>query len=172
LIAFLARSEPGEATQAALDHLDRCDRCEAEMAETALAIAALRRLFEDARKAEPPAVVWPRLRAQVGRPARRGFGASLAAPFLGAALVAVLVAPLAIDPRLTSTGAPDQPTPVLTGAARQRVLEAQISANKPARITAPQFVDSAPSVTWLRPGADAPRPVIVAKPERQVDRRI
>jgi predicted anti-sigma-YlaC factor YlaD len=172
LIAFLARAEPGERPQAALDHLDRCERCEAEMGQTALAIAALRRLFEDARVAEPPAVVWPRLREQVERPTRQRFRTMLAAPLAGAALVALLVAPIAVDPHLNSTVLREQPIPVLTGAARQRALEAQISASRPAWAPPPQIAIAAPPVTWLRPGADGRRPFVAREPQRQVDHRI
>jgi len=172
LIAFLARSEPGERPHAALDHLDRCERCEAEMAQTALAVSGLRRLLEEARVAEPPAVVWPRLREQVGRPRRPSFGSALAAPLVGAALVAVLVAPLAVDPRLNSTLLPEQPISVLSGAARQRALEAQIGASKPARVPAPTFVATGPDLRWMRPNPDGRRPIVVPVPERQVDRRI
>ena len=172
LIAYLARPDPGARPQAALDHLDRCARCEAEMAETALAISALRRLFEDARVAEPPAVVWPRLRQQVAQPRGKQLRPALAAPLVGAALVAVLIAPMAVDPRLGSTVVPEQPFPVLTGAARQRLVEAQISANRPARVPAPQFVAAGPDLSWLRPNPDGRRPIVVPEPERQVDRRI
>lgn len=98
LIDFADRREIGPGTRAALDHLDRCRGCEWEVEATALAITALRRLWAEAQRAEPPADAWSRLRMRLERPRvpvwrwRTSIGGLL----VGTGLVAALLAPVGI----------------------------------------------------------------------------
>lgn len=95
LLDFVDRREIGPGTRPALDHLDRCRPCEWELEATALAITALRRLWAETERLEPPDDAWARLRVRVDRP--RGplwrWRTSLGGLLVGAGLVAALVAP-------------------------------------------------------------------------------
>jgi hypothetical protein len=98
LLDFVDRREIGPGTRPALDHLDRCRSCEWELEATALAIAALRRMWSEASGLEPPEDAWSRLRARIDRP--RGplwrWRTSLGGLMVGAGLAAALVAPAGI----------------------------------------------------------------------------
>ncbi len=87
------------ATLDALDHLDRCPRCSAELPDVALAITGLRRIRDQVATAEPSADAWPRLLARVSRPnpAPWRWPATLGGLVASTMLVAVLVAPVAMD---------------------------------------------------------------------------
>ena len=96
LLDFVDHGEIAPRTAAALAHLDRCDRCTAQLESTVLTIIALRRLGEDAARAEPPPDAWPRLRARLERwrPLRWSVLSPSAGVVVSAAIVAVLVAPI------------------------------------------------------------------------------
>ena len=95
LIDFVDRGEVRAETGAALAHLDRCIRCTEVVESTILTITALRRIGDEAARAEPEADAWPRLRIRIQgwrrRPALMSPLAGLAMSF---AIVAVLVFPV------------------------------------------------------------------------------
>jgi len=104
LLDFVDSGVVGPATAVALAHLERCAACTSLLESTVLTITALRRLGEEASKAEPAADAWPRLRSRLEalRPSRLSLLAPLARMALSVGLVAVLVAPY----RFTGPGAP------------------------------------------------------------------
>ena len=114
LLDFVDRGEIAERTADALAHLDRCDRCTAQLESTVLTIIALRRLGEDAARAEPPPDAWPRLRARLERwrPLRWSILSPSAGVVMSAAIVAVLIAPLQL-------GGPEPAASQVPGAAQQ-----------------------------------------------------
>jgi ribosomal protein L18E len=90
----------GREVKAALDHLERCSDCERELAATALVIAALRRLADDVRTAEPSPDSWQQLVTRLDR--RRSRRAILSSPLAGLALsagfvVAIIAPQLGLD---------------------------------------------------------------------------
>ncbi|HEY6056471.1 MAG TPA: hypothetical protein VIV06_00485 [Candidatus Limnocylindrales bacterium] len=99
LLDFVDRREMSERTQLALAHLECCDECRAEMESLARTIGSLRRLGDAAGAARLPdetaAVV---LRSRVGRRTehRRSWQLALGGKLVAAALVAVVVGPLAL----------------------------------------------------------------------------
>ena len=98
LVDFIDRGESSPATAGALAHLDRCRRCTEELESTVLAITALRRIGEDARRVEPAADAWPRLRARLESWRPRRFGTL--SPAAGAAMSVVAVVLLVASPTL------------------------------------------------------------------------
>jgi hypothetical protein len=104
LLDFVDTGVVGSRTPLALAHLERCGACTGFLESTALTVTALRRLGEDAAKAEPAVDAWPRLRARLEglRPSRLSLVAPLARMALTAAFVAILVTPT----RFTGPGAP------------------------------------------------------------------
>jgi hypothetical protein len=106
LLDFVDHGLIGPPTADALAHLEGCDACTAMLDSTVLAIAALRRLGDDAARVEPPPDSWPRLRARltVRRPSRVSIVSPLGGMVMTIALAAVLVAPL----RLSHGPATDQ----------------------------------------------------------------
>ncbi len=100
LLDFAAGGEIEPRTRAALAHLEICRRCVVEIERTALTVAAIRRAFREARRAEPRPDAWPRLRSRVARPPRSGRLTSPWGALAGAALAAALFAPYALGPRL------------------------------------------------------------------------
>ncbi|HEX2756353.1 MAG TPA: hypothetical protein VHM48_12865 [Candidatus Limnocylindrales bacterium] len=96
LVDFVDHGLIGPPTAAALAHLDRCDACTEMLDSTVLAIAALRRLGEEAARVEPRTDAWPRLRARLStrRPSRLSIVSPLAGVFTSVALAALLVAPI------------------------------------------------------------------------------
>ena len=108
LVDFIDHGEVRDPdTRLALAHLDRCERCTGELESTVLAITALRRLGDDASRAEPSADAWPRLRARLERwrPVRWTVMSPSVGMVMSVALVAVLIAPLQIG------GAPPSSAP-------------------------------------------------------------
>lgn len=98
LLDFVDHGEITPATSQALAHLDRCQPCTDELETTVMAITALRRIGDDAARAEPPADAWPRLRARLDRwrPLRWAIMSPTAGTVMSLAIVAVLVIPLRI----------------------------------------------------------------------------
>lgn len=113
LLDFVDRGEITPDTGSALGHLDRCQRCMNELESTVLAITALRRLGEEAARAEPRSDAWPRLRDRLDRwrPVRWAIMSPTTGMVMSVALVAMLVAPLRVggagglgsDPSLAPT---------------------------------------------------------------------
>ncbi len=99
LLDFAARRASGPDVGRALDHLARCRPCEEELATTTLVVHALRRLHDDALRAEPAADGWPRLRARLATSRREPSRLLSGLPGIVAAagLCAALVGPAAID---------------------------------------------------------------------------
>ena len=98
LVDFIDRRAIGPLTASALDHLSRCRACERELESTALAIAALRRRYEEMRTAEPRPDAWLRLRSRIDRPrtALWRWRTTMAGIAVSAGLVGTLLAPQAI----------------------------------------------------------------------------
>jgi hypothetical protein len=100
LLDFVDRREIGPGTREALEHLDTCRPCGWDLEATALAIAALRRLFAEAEHLEPPPDAWIRLRARVERPrAVWRWRTALGGILVSTGLVATLVGPLTVRPQ-------------------------------------------------------------------------
>jgi hypothetical protein len=106
LLDFVDHGLIGPHTGEALAHLEGCDACTEMLDSTVLAIAALRRLGDDAARIEPPLDSWPRLRARLTtrRPGRVSIVSPLGGMVMTVALAAILVAPL----RLSHGPATDQ----------------------------------------------------------------
>lgn len=104
LLDFVDTGVVSPATATALVHLERCGSCTELLESTVLTITALRRLGEEAARAEPAVDAWPRLRARLEglRPSRLSLIAPLARMALMASFVAILVTPT----RFTGPGAP------------------------------------------------------------------
>jgi hypothetical protein len=101
LVDFVDRGELGPRTGAALAHLDRCSRCTEAIESTMLTITALRRLGDEASRAQPRADSWPRLQARLAsqRTARPSLVYPMARAVLTIGLAGLLVSPI----RLTET---------------------------------------------------------------------
>ncbi len=99
LVEFAAHRTGGPDVVRALDHVDRCRACERELATTTLVLHGLRRIHEEALRAEPAADGWSRLRERLAvtrrEPSRLLSG--LPGIVAAAALCAVLVGPGAIE---------------------------------------------------------------------------
>ena len=99
LVEFASRRAGGPDVRRALDHVERCRDCEDELAATTLVLHALRRLHEDALRAEPAPDGWARLRSRLAATRREpsrilsGLPGILAA----AGLCAALVGPTAVS---------------------------------------------------------------------------
>ena len=106
LLDFVDHGQIGPPTADALAHLEVCDACMAMLGSTVLAIAALRRLGDEAGRAEPSLDSWPRLRTRLiaRHPSRVSIASPLGGMVMTIALAAVLVAPL----RLSHGPATDQ----------------------------------------------------------------
>lgn len=127
LVAFVDRRERTPATFDALDHLDRCRACTEELSGIALAIAGLRRIHHQVDAVEPPIDAWPRLVARITRPhpAPWRWPATLAGMVASTLLVAVLVAPTALDTtRQTEVLTSVAPVPVRMSDAERSYLAA------------------------------------------------
>ena len=105
LLDFVDHGQIGPPTADALAHLEGCDSCTEMLDSTVLAIAALRRLGDDAARIEPPLDSWPRLRVRLTarRPGRVAIVSPLGGMVMTIALAALLVAPL----RLSRSAATD-----------------------------------------------------------------
>jgi hypothetical protein len=112
LLDFVDHGLIGPQTGEALVHLEACDSCTEMLDSTVLAIAALRRLGEEAARIEPPADSWPRLRTRLTtrRPSRISIVSPLGGMVMTVGLVAVLVAPV----RLSRGQATDGLGPVIS----------------------------------------------------------
>jgi hypothetical protein len=99
LLDFVDHGLIGPQTGEALAHLEGCETCTEMLDSTVLAIAALRRLGEEAGRIEPPLDSWPRLRARLTtrRPSRVSIVSPLGGMVMTVALAAVLVAPLRLS---------------------------------------------------------------------------
>lgn len=132
LLDFVDHGEIAPRTADALAHLDRCERCTAQLESTVLTIIALRRLGEDAARAEPPPDAWPRLRARLERwrPLRWSVLSPSAGVVMSAAIVAVLIAPLQLGGSSPTAGAPEASAFVrMPASPAERRLEARYIAN-------------------------------------------
>lgn len=98
LLDFAARRAPEPGIARALDHLERCRACEEELATTTLVIHALRRLHDEARRAEPAPDGWTRLRARLASTRREPSRVLSGLPGIVTAMVAVaaLAGPAAV----------------------------------------------------------------------------
>ncbi len=146
LLDFVDRGEITDPdTSLALAHLDRCDRCTVEIEATVLAITALRRLGEDASRAEPAPDAWPRLRARLGRwrPKRWMVLSPTAGMVMSVALVAVLVAPLRIG---TATSSP-APTAAPVDSSLVSINERRVEAAYIQKVQHGSFDDDQPVAT-------------------------
>jgi hypothetical protein len=96
LLDFVDRGEITPTTGQALAHLDRCQACTDQLETTVMAITALRRIGDDAARAEPRADAWPRLRARLDRwrPLRWAIMSPTTGTAMSLAIVALLVVPL------------------------------------------------------------------------------
>jgi hypothetical protein len=99
LLDFVDHGLIGPPTAEALAHLEGCDSCTEMLDSAVLAIAALRRLGDEAGRMEPPADSWPRLRARLTtrRPGRISIVSPLGGTVMTVALAAILVAPLRLS---------------------------------------------------------------------------
>ena len=99
LLDFVDHGLIGPQTGEALAHLEGCDTCTEMLDSTVLAIAALRRLGDEAARIEPPVDSWPRLRARLTtrRPGRVSIVSPLGGMVMTIALAAILVAPLRLS---------------------------------------------------------------------------
>ena len=143
----------GREFRAALDHLERCPDCERELAATALVIAALRRLADDVRTAEPSPDSWQQLVTRLDR--RRPRRAILTSPLAGLALSAGFVVAI-IAPQLGL----DLVRPSIDAAAGPR------SATAEARIEEQQWLRSRLQATVRTDAAAAPPSTTVRPRDR------
>lgn len=99
LLDFIDHGLMGPETGEALAHLENCDSCTEMLDSTVLAIAALRRLGDEAARIEPSRDSWPRLRARLTtrRPSRVSIVSPLGGMVMTIALAAILVAPLRLS---------------------------------------------------------------------------
>jgi hypothetical protein len=113
LFDFVDHGLMGPQTGEALAHLEGCDSCTELLDSTVLAIAALRRLGDEAARIEPPPDAWPRLRARLTtrRPSRVSFVSPLGGMVMTIALAAILVAPLRLSHGSTTDGLGDSVGP-------------------------------------------------------------
>ena len=154
LLDFVDRREIGPWTGPALDHLERCRACASEVQATALAITAVRRLYDEVRVAEPRADAWLRLRSRIDRPraALWRWRTTLAGLVVGAGLVGTLLAPSAIwRPRLDVPTDGNWTSPYLDGRPIEwdRLLSRRPT---PEPITILVPLDAAPSgMRWAGP---------------------
>jgi hypothetical protein len=108
LLDFVDRGEITPDTGPALAHLERCQPCTDQLETTVMAITALRRIGEDAARAEPPADAWPRLRARLDRwrPLRWAIMSPTTGTAMSLAIVALLVVPLRFGGMTQPTNGP------------------------------------------------------------------
>lgn len=129
-------------------HLDACGPCRVEFGGLVLAGIAVRRGLVDARRADPPATAWPRLRARVQR--RTPTTGRVGSPILGLALGAGIATSLLLPLGVVRYGeAPTAPRPTA-------IHEAGLD---PAAILAAGRRDAAGESRWLRANALAGREV-------------
>jgi hypothetical protein len=109
LLNFIDHGLMGPETGEALAHLEGCDSCTEMLDSTVLAIAALRRLGDEAARIEPPPDAWPRLRARLTtrRPSRVSIVSPLGGMVMTIALAAILVAPLRLSHGSATDGVAD-----------------------------------------------------------------
>jgi hypothetical protein len=112
LLDFVDRREIRPGTGPALDHLGRCATCARELEVTALAIVALRRLYQDVAAIEPPVDAWARLRSRIDRPSRPTYG--LRSPILGSVVASALVAAIGLQAVVLPTIISPRVAPPLT----------------------------------------------------------
>jgi hypothetical protein len=150
LVDFVDRGELGPATGAALAHLDRCGRCTEAIESTMLTITALRRLGEEASRAQPRADAWPRLQARLA--SQRTQRASLVYPMARAVLTIGLAGLLVTPIRLAGTTTRE--VPAETGAAPASASAALVTT---ASSTTRRIAEAAgPDLVWNR-GREGPR---------------
>lgn len=134
LIDFVDRGEIGPPTARALAHLDHCRRCTDELETTILAIAALRRIGDEASRIEPSADAWPRLRARIDRWSgpRRTVMSPVAGLAMSVAIVVVLVVPIGFNGRGSAdpTARPLAAPPTAITLADRRIEAAYITSTR------------------------------------------
>ena len=138
LVDFVDRGELGPRTSAALAHLDRCDRCTEAIESTMLTITVLRRLGEEASRAQPRADAWPRLQARLAiQPAQR---ASLVYPMARAVLTIGLAGLLVTPIRLAETVSREIPAETQAAPTAAFVTTASPTTRRIAEATGPDLI--------------------------------
>jgi anti-sigma factor RsiW len=171
LLDFVDRQPETAGTAAALSHLERCRTCEDELAGIVRTVAALRRLGVAVADVEPPAHVWPIVRARVTAPRADRWlpRLSIAGMAMSAALVVMISLPTTISPAGTDWSysefrvtAGHEATPRLVPPAAQRPARGGASTNA-AALSAAAVLRFDPRVYGERPwspeaGVPKPRP--------------
>jgi hypothetical protein len=142
LLDFVDRGAVTDTTSAALAHLDRCSRCTAELETTILAITAVRRLGDEAARAEPAADAWPRLRARLDRwrPVRWAIMSPTTGMVMSAAIVAVLIAPMRIGGAATTSSPAPAPDRDVSSIIERRVEADYIASIREGTLSGPDLV--------------------------------
>jgi anti-sigma factor RsiW len=143
LFDFVDRGEITPGTASALGHLDRCQRCTWELESTVLAITALRRLGDEAARAEPRPDAWPRLRDRIDRwrPVRWAIMSPTTGTVMSVALVAMLIVPLRVGGAGAASSDPSiAPTDRSAAALVERRAEAQYISTMTRKGTLPATV--------------------------------
>ena len=165
LVDFVDRGEVRPETGAALAHLDRCARCTEVVESTMLTITALRRIGDEAARAEPPEDAWPRLRIRIQgwhrRPATMSPLAGIAMSF---AIVAVLVLPVNIGGSLVERIATPVRDDGSSASSADRAIEDAFLASL--RQRALPGDEPEPATGWL--ATDPPYPDNIHPPQKEV----